>query len=123
MTSLGLRWAAGLAAIVAAACLSPPTAEARDCSGKSCSSAKLKKASAQPKRTQRRVAARKSNRRVVAQNTRTQIGKWHGWGASFYLSGVRYGGGNPIGPAAWYNNWEGGFHPTVYWVLHDNQMN
>jgi len=43
---------------------------------------------------------------------------WQGWGNSFYLDGVRYEGGNPRGPAAWYNNWEGGFHPEVYWILH-----
>jgi hypothetical protein len=43
---------------------------------------------------------------------------WQGWGNSFYLDGVRYEGGNPRGPAAWYNNWEGGFHPEAYWVLH-----
>src|SRR5262245_61845188 len=119
MTSSGLRWSAGLAAIVAAAFLTPPTAEAANCSGKSCTSAKLKKASAQPRRTQRRVTARRTNPRVAVQTPR----KWHGWGASFYLSGVRYEGGNPVGPAAWYNNWEGGFHPKVYWVLRDNQMN
>jgi hypothetical protein len=44
---------------------------------------------------------------------------WHGWGASFHLDGVRYPGGNREGPAAYYNNFEGGFHPTVFWKLSD----
>jgi hypothetical protein len=39
---------------------------------------------------------------------------WHGWGNSFYLNGVRYEGGNPRGPAMAHNNWEGGFHPVVF---------
>lgn len=43
---------------------------------------------------------------------------WHGWhGDSFYLDGVRYRGGNRRGPAFAYNNWEGGFHPAVFWEL------
>ena len=28
-------------------------------------------------------------------------------------------GGNRRGPAASYNNWEGGFHPTVFWMIKD----
>jgi hypothetical protein len=74
-TALGL-----LAAMVAATCLMPDSAEAR-----------TRQRKHQP---------------------------WQGWGDSFYLDGVRYPGGNPRGPRAWYNNWEGGFHPEVYWVLH-----
>jgi len=53
-----------------------------------------------------------------ARPRQRQVHRWHGWGDSFYLDGVRYEGGNPRGPAAWYNNWEGGFHPEAYWVLH-----
>jgi hypothetical protein len=44
---------------------------------------------------------------------------WHGWGQSFHYNGVRYAGGNRRGPAASYNNWEGGFHPTVFWMIKD----
>ena len=44
---------------------------------------------------------------------------WHGWGGSFHLDGFRYPGGNRSGPAASYNNYEGGFHPTAFWVLSD----
>lgn len=44
---------------------------------------------------------------------------WHGWGNSFHLNGVRYPGGNPRGPAGALNNWEGGFHPVAFWVLHE----
>jgi hypothetical protein len=42
---------------------------------------------------------------------------WHGWGDSFHYAGIRYPGGNPRGPAMSYNNWEGGFHPTAFWVI------
>ena len=44
---------------------------------------------------------------------------WHGWGASFHLDGYRYPGGNRSGAAFSYNNYEGGFHPTAFWVLSD----
>ena len=46
---------------------------------------------------------------------------WHGWGASFHLDGMRYAGGNRSGPAAYHNNFEGGFHPTAFWKLSDRQ--
>jgi hypothetical protein len=49
--------------------------------------------------------------------SRRKAQPWHGWGDSFYLDGVRYPGGNPRGPKAWYNNYEGGFHPEVFWEL------
>jgi len=43
---------------------------------------------------------------------------WHGWAAgSFYLDGIRYRGGNPRGLKSALNNWEGGFHPDVFWAL------
>jgi hypothetical protein len=44
---------------------------------------------------------------------------WHGWGGSFHYNGVSYQGGNRRGPAMSYNNWEGGFHPTVFWMIKD----
>ena len=44
---------------------------------------------------------------------------WHGWAGSFHLDGARYPGGNPSGPASYYNNYEGGFHPTAFWLLSD----
>jgi hypothetical protein len=34
---------------------------------------------------------------------------------------VRYPGGNPRGPAMSYNNWEGGFHPTAFWVIKETE--
>ena len=45
--------------------------------------------------------------------------KWHGWevsccGTSLYLHGRRYRGGSPYGERAMHNNFEGGFHPTVF---------
>ena len=46
---------------------------------------------------------------------------WHGWGQSFHYNGVRYLGGNPRGPAGSHNNWEGGFHPTVFWAIRDEE--
>ena len=46
---------------------------------------------------------------------------WHGWGDSFHYAGVRYPGGNPRGPAMSYNNWEGGFHPTAFWVIKETE--
>jgi hypothetical protein len=44
---------------------------------------------------------------------------WHGWSSSFHLDGARYPGGNPSGPAMFYNNYEGGFHQVVFWKLQD----
>jgi hypothetical protein len=46
---------------------------------------------------------------------------WHGWGQSFHYAGVRYAGGNRRGPAMSYNNWEGGFHPTAFWVIKETE--
>jgi hypothetical protein len=50
-----------------------------------------------------------------------KVQPWHGWGNSFYLNGVRYAGGNPNGPANALNNWEGGFHPEVFFLLLQQQ--
>jgi hypothetical protein len=49
---------------------------------------------------------------------RQKVQPWHGWANDgFYLSGVRYPGGNRRGPAFAYNNYEGGFNPTAYWQI------
>jgi hypothetical protein len=54
--------------------------------------------------------------------------KWHGWVASrngevaLYHEGQRYAGGNPHGPAMWYNNYEGGFNAAVFWKLYDRNL-
>src|SRR5262245_135535 len=50
-----------------------------------------------------------------------KVQPWHGWGNSFYLNGTRYPGGNPNGPANALNNWEGGFHPQVFFLLLQQQ--
>ena len=44
---------------------------------------------------------------------------WHGWAGSYHLDGARFPGGNPSGPASYYNNYEGGFHTTAFWILSD----
>src|SRR5262249_29421912 len=46
-------------------------------------------------------------------------GPWHGLAGSYHLDSARYPGGNPSGPASFYNNYEGGFHTTAFWVLSD----
>jgi len=56
-----------------------------------------------------------------ARTRQRQVQKWHGWtgaGSTFHLDGVAYPGGTRRGPATAYNNWEGGFHPVAFWVLH-----
>jgi hypothetical protein len=42
---------------------------------------------------------------------------WHGWGEPFRYSGLRYAGGNRHRAKMSYNNWEGGFHSTAFWVI------
>jgi hypothetical protein len=64
-------------------------------------------------------AKKSTKQRVVVARNRLGDRQWHGWGASFHLDGRSYKGGNPQGPAMWYNNGEGGFHPTVFWVLYE----
>jgi hypothetical protein len=61
---------------------------------------------------------------LAAKSHGHEPGKWHGWvgthkGFAFYLDGGRYKGGTPCGPPMAYNNWEGGFHPRVFWLLTD----
>jgi hypothetical protein len=110
---------AGLAAMAAAACFiaTPVDARTRDGSqrGACAKTAHSKKAVSQAR--DRHASAASERQRRLAERTQFSV-KWHGWGGSFHLDGVRYAGGNPRGPAAWYNNWEGGFHPEAFWVLH-----
>src|SRR5436190_23860811 len=75
------------------------------------------------------VKAKKKKKFAKRARTRTAIARprriarlrdqWHGWAGSFHLDGVRYPGGNRSGPAFSYNNYEGGFHGTAFWVLAD----
>jgi hypothetical protein len=54
-----------------------------------------------------------------------KVQKWHGWtgkASTFYLDGVAYPGGSRRGPAMAYNNYEGGFHPVAFWVLHQRSF-
>jgi hypothetical protein len=64
----------------------------------------------------------KKHKRVVVAHNRLGDRQWHGWGASFHLDGVSYAGGNRRGPAAWHNNYEGGFHPEVFWKLSQRNL-
>src|SRR5262245_29938497 len=70
-----------------------------------------------------RYAQRARNRAAVRGGRTARVNRddfpWHGWAASFHLDGVRHAGGNRFGPAAHHNNFEGGFHPTVFWKLTD----
>jgi hypothetical protein len=61
-----------------------------------------------------REAARSRHSHIARDNF-----PWHGWSASFHLNGARYAGGNPSGPAMFYNNYEGGFHEAAFWVIQD----
>jgi len=71
------------------------------------------------KANKRKFAKAAKIRRAVARPRRVSRleNAWHGWAGSFHLDGVRYPGGNPSGPAAAYNNYEGGFHNSAFWVL------
>jgi hypothetical protein len=63
-------------------------------------------------------AAKSIKKKKYAARNRLADRQWHGWGASFHLDGVSYAGGNRnSGPPAWHNNYEGGFHPVVFWKL------
>ena len=67
-------------------------------------------------RTRTRLAAAQSRRITRRESDEFP---WHGWAGSFHLDGARYPGGNPAGPAAYYNNYEGGFHNVAFWMLQD----
>jgi len=108
-----------VAALIAATCFAGGPAEARDCARGRC--AKLAKPAGyvSQKATHRRVDRRHASRRQ--QNYVV----WHGWtgrASTFHLDGVAYPGGNRRGPKAWHNNYEGGFHPEVFWVLHQRSV-
>ena len=91
MTSKIGRTFAGLTAIVAAACFITTSTTSAD--------------------------ARQRSHRAKAAHSKMNA-PWHGWaGGAFYLDGVRYPGGNPRGLKSTLNNWQGGFHPDVYWEL------
>src|SRR5262245_25837782 len=117
MRFLSSQVLAGLVAAAAIAWFGGAPAEARTC-GSHCSTAKAKVKAVREagQGAMVRRANRAERRRVAQRDPHWYV--WHGWASSFHLDGVRYPGGNPRGPAAWYNNWEGGFHPEVFWVLH-----
>jgi hypothetical protein len=69
------------------------------------------------KQKQSRTVANKGGRYALRAN-RDDF-PWHGWAGSFHLDGRRYPGGNPSGPAFYYNNYEGGFHVAALWALSD----
>src|SRR5262245_16118985 len=106
---------AAAAALAAVACFAAAPADARGCRGGNCikvvhtKKLTVQTAHRSTKTAHRRHAPRHEAHRIV----------WHGWvGKSFYLDGVRYRGGTRRGPAMAYNNYEGGFHPEAFWVLH-----
>ena len=107
---------AAVAALVVAICFAAAPAEARDCPGGRCAkAAKTKKLT----KTAGYVSRKATPRRARRAPARPTYVKWHGWtGSTFHLDGVAYRGGNRRGPATAYNNWEGGFHPEAFWVLH-----
>ncbi len=121
-----LRSLPSLGALIAAvviASFSTTPAEARTiCKGSGasakCYTVKAKKKFA--KRASVRTATTRGRR--TARLNRDDF-PWHGWAGSFHLNGVRYPGGNPSGPKASYNNFEGGFHPTAFWKLSDRARN
>ena len=127
MTSSKYHWLAGIAAVMGAACLTAAPATAltvapagRSCDAESCYVTKVASTkAARTKRVQRQARVRRVDRRYVLRRERTRVVAWHGWAGSFHLDGRSYAGGNPNGPAGWQNNWEGGFHPTVFWRLRD----
>ena len=65
--------------------------------------------------------AQAASSRRDARAHHKKVQPWQGWGNSFYLNGTRYPGGNPNGPANALNNWEGGFHPQVFFILLERQ--
>jgi len=113
------RAMAALAALAAVTCFTAAPADARDCRGNKCTKvAYSKKLTTAVGYGPTKARQRRADRRRSPQREPNRI-VWHGWaGDSFYLDGVRYRRGNPRGPATAYNNWEGGFHPVAFWVLH-----
>src|SRR5262245_36788357 len=107
LTSLGV-----LTAALFIASFSATPADARTICKGSGASAKCFTAKAKTKKYAKRARTRtvvKRPRRVARLRE-----PWHGWGASFHLDGLRYPGGNRLGSATSYNNFEGGFHPSAF---------
>ena len=102
------RIAAVAAAVVVASFWTMPANAAKGCKGK------IKNGHC--------AAAKATKKKVAVAHNRLGDRQWHGWGASFHLDGVSYPGGNRKGPAMWYNNYEGGFHPTVFWKLYERNL-
>jgi hypothetical protein len=112
------RIAAVAVAVIVGACFSASPADAaRACKGKIINGQCYAK-----KVTKKRVVAARKGKRVVVARKGLGDKQWHGWGASFHHEGVRYQGGTRNGPAMWYNNGEGGFHPAVFWKLYERQL-
>src|SRR5262245_48573413 len=110
----------GLCALIAAvliASFNAVPAEARTVCKGSGASAKCHTVKAKKKKFAKRAKVRAVAAR--ARRTARLENPWHGWGGSFHLDGIRYPGGNRSGPAASYNNFEGGFHSAAFWVLTD----
>jgi hypothetical protein len=106
-----------VAAVFIASSFSAAPAEARTICKGSGAGAKCYTVKAQQKKF-----AKRAKMRAIAARPRRMAGlkdPWHGWGGSFHMDGVRYPGGNRSGPAFSYNNYEGGFQASAFWVLSD----
>jgi hypothetical protein len=110
---------AALAVLAAVTCFTAVPADARDCRGGGCAKVTHSKKLTAPVGYGPTRARHHRADCCCARRHQPNRAVWQGWsGDSFYLDGVRYRGGNPRGPAAAYNNWEGGFHPVAFWELH-----
>ena len=130
MKLLSLPTLAGVIAVLAMVPLSATSADARRGSNithgerltfkcqEQAAAKKMKKGSRYAKTKKGSRYAQRSKRPRTARLNRG-ANAWHGWAGSFHLDGARYPGGNPFGPASYYNNYEGGFHPTAFWKLSD----
>jgi hypothetical protein len=113
--------AAMIGAFVAAACFAAVPAEARDCrgAGRCAKVAHTNKLSKPAAYVSMKTKQRRADRRAPRRQPTYVV--WHGWtgkASTFHLDGVAYPGGSRRGPASALNNWEGGFHPEAFWVLH-----
>jgi hypothetical protein len=124
MRAIVLSRIAGIAiALCLVAAFSATPSNAAPANGKSDAYASKKVVKKKKKVAKRSVRyAKATYRRTAAVHTT----KWHGWVVRsepvFYHEGVAYRGGNPRGPAAWYNNYEGGFNAAVFWKLYDRNL-
>jgi hypothetical protein len=135
------RVAGVVLAVLIASCFSTAPVQAAPCkhswpdeecaTPKKAAKAPKKATRAKPIREKRVASPRQQPRpqrsvQAACRRCKPPQSKWHGWsedssGAAVYHDGQRYAGGNPRGPALWYNNYEGGFNPAVYWKLMDRQ--